>query len=120
MAPVRKLNDGLEGLQNERSSNLRRVRRKDYRDSGGAQRQFQELVEEFETEEGRKETTREKAKESDKVDIEQAKDTKGGNKEAQPGKREVQPESVNRKASYRVKNSNSDDEPVGGKLDINA
>jgi len=113
MAPLRKLNDGLEGLRNERYSNLRKVRRKDYQDSGGAQRQFQELVEEFETEEGRKEANREKGRESDKVDVDQAKDAKEGKKESE------EPESANRKASYRVKNSHTDDEPVGGKLDIN-
>jgi Sec-independent protein translocase protein TatA len=113
MVPLRKLNDGLEGLRNERYSNLRKVRRRDYQDSGGAQRQFQELVEEFETEEGRKDANREKGKENDKVDIDQAKDAKERKNDSQDA------ESVNRKASCRVKNHTPDDGPVGGKLDIN-
>jgi hypothetical protein len=112
MAPLRRLNDGLEGLKNERYANLRRVRRRDYHDSGGAQRQFQELVEEFNTEEGRREPAKEKAKESDKVDIQ--KDAK---KDSQDSKKQG---NMNRKASYKVKNSFTDDDSVGGKLDINA
>ena len=114
MALIRKLNDGMEGLKNERYSNLRKVRRRGYHDSGGAQRQFQELVEEFETEESRKESTREKVKDSDKVDIDQEKETRDEKENSR------KQENAHRKASYRVRNSNSDDEPVGGKLDINA
>ena len=116
MAPIRKLNDGMEGLKSERYDDLRKVKRRDYHDSGGAQRQFQELVEEFGTEEGRKDAAREKTKDSDKVDIERERETK---ESGDAGKRSGKPNNTNRKASHRVKNTNPDDEPVGGKLDIN-
>ena len=116
MAPIRKLNDGLEGLRNERYENLRKVKRRDYQDSGTGQRQFQELVEEFNTEENRGEAGREKAKDSDRADIAGKNEPADKTEEEGPDKLE----SLNRKASHRVRNSNSDDGPVGGKVDINA
>ena len=112
MAPVQKLNDGMEGLRNERQTDLRKVRRRDYQDSGGAQRQFQELVEEFNTEEEGRRETREKAKDRDKVEIERSKGKEKDNRQ--------ELETLNRKASYRIKNSLDDDDQVGGKLDIEA
>ncbi len=115
MAPIQKLNDGMEGLRNERYQNLRKVRRREYRDHGGTQREFQELVEEFNTEEGKGEKGKEKPHEHDKADIRNEPEQSSTKEESSNDL-----ETLNRKASYRVRNSHSDDEPVGGKVDLNA
>jgi hypothetical protein len=106
MAPIRKLNENLEALLSERYSNLRKVRRRDHHDSGGSQRQFQELVEEFNTEEQRREPSREG--EGDKVDIQ------GKKPEAQGAD---QLEILKNKASYKIHKADADDEDIGTKLD---
>ena len=112
MAPIRKLNENLEGLINERYSNLSKVKRRDYHDSGGAQRQFHEIVEEFNSEE-HQESNRDKGKDKDRVEVSRDRT------ENEP----VAKETSNRRASFRIsvaKGDTNDDEPVGGKLDINA
>lgn len=102
MTPIRKLNDGGEEMRTERYQNLRRVKRRDYHDSGGKQRQFQEMVEEFNPEE----QNRERDGDKDKADIKH----RAGNNDAE------QLEILQNKASYRVRKP-KDDEDVGVKID---
>lgn len=111
MTPIRKLNENLEGLANERYSNIRKVRRKDYHDSGGEQRQFRELVEEFnapeeQNREGRKE------RDKDKVDIEE----KSRRRARKNGRDDL--EILQNKASYRATKPKDDETAVGTQLDI--
>jgi hypothetical protein len=109
MAPIRKLNENLEGLLSERYSNLRKVKRRDYHDSGGgAQRQFQELVEEFNINEQRQEP--ERKTEGDSVDIK-------GDKTENQGAEQL--EMLKNKASYKIRKAKDDDD-IGTKVDINA
>ena len=105
MTPIRKLNDGGEEMRTERYQNLRKVKRKDYHDSGGKQRQFQEFVEEFNPEE----QDRELDSDADKADIKHD----AGKKDAE------QLEILQNKASYRVKKPKDDDD-VGNKIDTKA
>lgn len=106
MTPIRKLNDGGEDLRTERYRNLRRVRRRDYHDSGGTQRQFQELVEEFNPEEQQRGSERDM--DADKVDIKHDEDKR---------KSAEQLDILQKKASYRIKKP-KDDGDIGGKVDI--
>jgi len=102
MTPIRKLNDGGEEMRTERYRDLRKVKRRDYHDSGGKQRQFQELVEEFNPEE----QDRERDRDADKADIKH----RAENKDAE--KLEI----LQNKASYRVRKPKDDDD-VGTKID---
>jgi hypothetical protein len=105
MTPIRKLNDGGEELRTERFRNLRKVKRRDYHDSGGKQRQFQELVDEFNPEEQH----RERDSDTDKADIKH----RAGKKDAE------QLEILQNKASYQVrKTKDDDDDVVGNKIDV--
>ncbi len=114
MTPIRKLNENLEGLVNERYSNLRKVKRKDYHDSGGEQRQFRELVDEFNTaEEQNREGRKERDKDKDKADI----DEKSRRRVQKDGRSDL--EILQNKASYRATKPKDDDSEVGTQLDIN-
>ena len=106
MTPIRKLNDGGEDLRTERYRNLRRVRRRDYHDSGGTQRQFQELVEEFNPEEQQRGSEREK--DADKADIKHGKSEQKGIEQL---------DILQNKASHRIKKSKDEDD-IGSKIDI--
>ena len=103
MTPIRKLNDGGEEMRTERYQNLRKVKRRDYHDSGGKQRQFQELVEEFNPEE----QNRERDKNTDKAEIKHSTEKQDAE----------QLEILNNKASYRVKKP-KEDADVGNKIDM--
>ena len=103
MTPIRKLNDGGEDLRAERYQNLRKVKRRDYHDSGGKQRQFQEFVEEFNPEE----QNRERDRDADKADIKHSTEKKDAE----------QLEILQNKASYRVRKPKDDDD-VGNKIDV--
>jgi hypothetical protein len=105
MTPIRKLNDGGEDLRADRYQDLRRVKRRDYHDSGGSQRQFQELVEEFNSEEQQKSSEREK--DADKAELKHGERKKKG---------VDQLDILQKKASYRIKKSKDGD--IGAKVDI--